>query len=457
MQALRFIIFLFLSSTTIFAQPNVQLSGTFSQHAADTVYLQIPTQFIAFEGATHQAPIKDAKFQIDFELEEPALVVLHVGDQRVPLFLHPWDSLHIESGSKDLRQNLVFSGLGKNENEILQTYRSDFLLSPPSVLYPESYRDKDPEDFLKSLNRRDKKVQKWWEEAQRTVSVSEKFAEYLSLRIRYDRAEELLGYANYRSFTRIDPLPSSEFYESLNNVPLSEAKALHVYTYTTFLDAYLGYLGGLDSLNVRYFTVLYDLAGEKLTGKVRAHVQARTLVRAWRMGFWEAVESRYLEYRRQNESPAYSNLLQRVHRLLDAVRTDMPAPNFVLQDVSGDMSSLKGFRGKHVLLTFWRTDCTGCLPDLERIARLSEKYTDAPIAFVFIALDTNKEQWKTFLQKRKLAGVHLWSHGIFSKVSQDYQLDTLPMLFLITPEGKFAPPPGRPLEGLSQSLEEAIK
>jgi len=63
------------------------------------------------------------------------------------------------------------------------------------------------------------------------------------------------------------------------------------------------------------------------------------------------------------------------------------APDFILPDLSGEMVSLKEFRGKIVLVDFWATWCLPCRKTLPELARLDKKYRDKGLVILGLSID----------------------------------------------------------------------
>lgn len=69
----------------------------------------------------------------------------------------------------------------------------------------------------------------------------------------------------------------------------------------------------------------------------------------------------------------------------------MPAPEFSLNDLSGQKRSLADYKGKVVLLNFWATWCPPCLAELPALNRVAKKYKDKGLRVVTISCDSPDE------------------------------------------------------------------
>lgn len=63
------------------------------------------------------------------------------------------------------------------------------------------------------------------------------------------------------------------------------------------------------------------------------------------------------------------------------------APDFTLPDLSGNMISLKDFRGKIVFVDFWATYCVPCRKSMPELAELERKYRDEGLVILGLSVD----------------------------------------------------------------------
>ena len=63
------------------------------------------------------------------------------------------------------------------------------------------------------------------------------------------------------------------------------------------------------------------------------------------------------------------------------------APDFTLPDLSGNMVSLKEYRGKIILLDFWATWCPPCRRSIPELAEIQKKYKDYGVVILGISMD----------------------------------------------------------------------
>jgi peroxiredoxin len=116
--------------------------------------------------------------------------------------------------------------------------------------------------------------------------------------------------------------------------------------------------------------------------------------------------------------------------------TRKPAPDFSLNDDSGNPVSLAGLKGKVVLLNFWATWCGGCQVEIPRFMEFQNKYKKDGLTVVGISMDD--DGWKSvkpYMKEKKLNyAIVIDDH----KLSKLYGLESMPMTLLIDRDGKIA-------------------
>ncbi|MET0636911.1 MAG: TlpA disulfide reductase family protein [Chitinophagaceae bacterium] len=166
-------------------------------------------------------------------------------------------------------------------------------------------------------------------------------------------------------------------------------------------------------------------------------------------------------FRGLNKSIRNSESGKEVRKTIDgfmAVRIGAKAPLFESADTSGNIVSLKSFRGKYVLLDFWASWCIPCREENPNVVKAYEQFKDRSFTVVGISLDQpgKREAWIKAIKTDGLTWTHLsdlkyWNNA----VAQLYSIRSIPQNFLIDPNGKIVAANLRG-EALIQKLQELL-
>lgn len=133
--------------------------------------------------------------------------------------------------------------------------------------------------------------------------------------------------------------------------------------------------------------------------------------------------------------------LQQMNRLIQT-GAGFTAKNFQLTDTSGNMVSLKQFRGKTVFIDFWFIGCSACTQYYQQtLAPAEEKYrADSSVIFISINVD-DRAQWLKEIDSGNYTTPHCVNlntgkKGINHTVIKDYDVTIYPRPWLISKTGK---------------------
>jgi thiol-disulfide isomerase/thioredoxin len=110
--------------------------------------------------------------------------------------------------------------------------------------------------------------------------------------------------------------------------------------------------------------------------------------------------------------------------------------------LDGGTFKLSDFRGKVVIVDFWRTDCAPCVRLVPQLAELSRKYRDQGLEVIGLTSDEkeNEQQVVDFLKKRgadyTVGYDNQWLSSAFLKGTEDELGPPIPQLFVLSRDGR---------------------
>lgn len=123
--------------------------------------------------------------------------------------------------------------------------------------------------------------------------------------------------------------------------------------------------------------------------------------------------------------------------------------------VDGRKVDLAKLRGKVVLLDFWATWCPPCVEEVPNVVEAYNKFKDRGFEIIGISLDKDKSALTKFTKDNKMPWPQFFDgKGWDNEISQRFQIQSVPTMWLLDREGKLADP--APRGRLEQAIEAAL-
>ena len=112
----------------------------------------------------------------------------------------------------------------------------------------------------------------------------------------------------------------------------------------------------------------------------------------------------------------------------------LPAPNFSLPGLDGQMVSLTDYKGKVVLLNIWATWCPPCVEEMPSMEKLYQKLQGEGFEILAVSIDESGAQdVQPFMKKHKLSFPALTDPE--GRIKGLYQTAGVPESFVIDKDG----------------------
>jgi thiol-disulfide isomerase/thioredoxin len=133
--------------------------------------------------------------------------------------------------------------------------------------------------------------------------------------------------------------------------------------------------------------------------------------------------------------------------------------------IKGTNVSMKGLKGKVVVLDFWATWCGPCVGEMPNMKKLYSEYKDKGVEFIGISLDSPEDEGglkalKEFVAENEIPWPQYYQgKGWESEFSANWGINAIPALFVVDPKGNLysVEARGKLEEMIPELLEQAKK
>ena len=135
----------------------------------------------------------------------------------------------------------------------------------------------------------------------------------------------------------------------------------------------------------------------------------------------------------------YSKRIENQLSVLKAVEIGQIAPNFIEKDTTGNVVSLKSYRGSYVLIDFWASWCGPCRAENPAMVKLYNELKTKNVKFEIIGVagDFVVDRWKNAIIKDNLPWINISDlKGFDGKALKMYGIKSLPYTVLLDEKGE---------------------
>ena len=112
-----------------------------------------------------------------------------------------------------------------------------------------------------------------------------------------------------------------------------------------------------------------------------------------------------------------------------------PAPEFAVVDVQGDTLRLADFRGRHVLLDFWATNCGPCIKDTPELVEIYRAKQAHGLEIIGISTDNSRETVLRYVEKHGIEWPQVLEVENETKPKKIYHIGGIPSYVWVGPDG----------------------
>ncbi|MEM6317347.1 MAG: TlpA disulfide reductase family protein [Bacteroidota bacterium] len=374
---------------------------------------------------------KSTPFRLDLPLRSTTTATLQLGGQRIDLLLMPEKELVIHLWGNDLYEHLHFSGKGSKVNNYLVAAAKKFKFVEKEL--EQQIQRATPTEFKQFLTKIKEEKLQFIRKYLETHTLTADAIKYAKADVFYWYAFNLMNYPYEHPIFHDQPAPMvvpADYYDFIKEVELNNSAALPNKYYLYYLQDYLSHMSQKTE-NDQLSKI--ELANKYLKGKPLYFYTAWQQSVALKRGNLPNVERTIVQFIEHCPYQLYEEYLKLAYHENRGIIEGMSAPEFQVADVNGNLVSLSDYKGKVVFLDFWATWCRPCTRLLPIHRQLQAQFEEDSVAFLYVSLDKNANNWRQFLSRTSFSGTHLFAN---ENITKKYKVETLPYSLLIDANGK---------------------
>ncbi|MGX5854135.1 TlpA family protein disulfide reductase [Dyadobacter jiangsuensis] len=454
-----------LFSVHLASAGRVELRGHARNAAEENLQCTVVSNNLASNPVRVVIPMKGGDFSYQFDITESTFLSFSDGTNYFGGFVEPGDSIVVNYDRLDFANSISFTGKGREKFAIVHSMM-DFKRMARTIAAAAKGRRYPVDDMFAAIDSLREDIHQRIDLAAKSMSA-ESYNRLLGALAATERQakQSALVAVFGDSYSNI----MANHREKLSDASIVQMKKLLEYD-EAFYDSrfYVDAVKSLASMhledNIRPITNnfeerKYQLLVEMLPQKLRTPVLFMTLK-------WDITtapgELNARVVQRAAELLPDSQLKRHILDLLTArsmLRAGDKAPEFSVQNLSGEKIDLASFRGKTVYLDFWFASCGPCHALFKSITPVKKHFEhDERVVFLTVSVD-NEMTWKRSISKFGVKGYHAFTENKLREhpIIQSYNVTVYPTTYIIDPAGRIhAIQAANNPDVLRKQIEEAI-
>ncbi len=457
-----FSIFILLLSFSGFSQVTT-ITGSAAGAEGKIIRLVAPMDLITFVEKELTRDTVDATGQFTFSapMKTPVLASLNIDFHRVELYLEPGKSYFIKCAPMNYKEITDMNPLIHSQSIQVEFINSDnddlnFLTAQFNVMYNKFILDN-----FNALYRDRQKAKLDSFRVEIVTSFLETRNFYFATYIRYKLAslEQLAQVFSGPQIAKKYFMDSPILYENTEYMDFFNQFFSKYLTVTSKAIKFTDYPKIITTIN-SYPAMMRILEQDTILRKpqLRELVLLKGLMEMFNMPGYnqESILSLLETISKESKFPDNRVVAEDMNTFLTRLRKGTPAPPFTLYDRDKKAVSLKDFKGKPVLISFWTTYCQNCLTEMDLLKPVYDKYKDK-ISFISISADHQYQKMLYFIMMKKEYSWTFLHIGDQLQLLKDYDVQSYPLYVLVDSRGNiFKYPASLPGNGLESLLEMVI-
>lgn len=445
----------------------ITVSGRVINHDPIRPIIKIVPNRITNKGEEVTASLdENGYFKASFESFIPVDFFIHYTTNYLVL-AHPGDSIYVEfNGVTDdrlkLLEDIKFSGDFANQNQeaaiFQQMYYSHNTFEKNSKT--RSVMNKlNPSQFKMFMDSCYKESIILLKKFEKESEPSDEILNWAKVTLEIDYYRDLLRYPNYYKKNHPDKSIPLAFFDFLKEFRINKSDLINAYSLFGFVDFYAIYISEIirnenstifnsqdyfkknpEILDSLIFFGIVKNTTDPLLRQMSLSEMLFEKLEVSNIGIFDKYQKEIDEI--ITEPYLREPILKEYHNTRDRLSNPIIASDIVLEKLKGSsvLSSIDSIirinKGKVLYIDCWATWCGPCISEMPNTIKLIQKFKGKDVAFIFVCIDSEEQNWKAALDKYSLEGHNvLLNKKQSEEFRQIFNINGIPHYILFDKEG----------------------